>query len=129
MRHRAHRELPFVDSEFAHALTGSRESSSRERQAERKARQLCRQVQRALNLALAERGREGLYVEEVTPAPDCSHLLVHIVFPAGSSILEVLADLRDDLPHLRAEVASAITRKRTPELSFVPSGAEAAGDV
>jgi ribosome-binding factor A len=54
---------------------------------------------------------------------------VHIVFPAGSSILEVLADLRDDLPHLRAEVASAITRKRTPELSFVPAGAEAAGDV
>ena len=57
----------------------------RRRQGERKARQFCRQVQRALNLALADRsgddGLSDLFVEDVSPAPDCGHLLVHVVVP------------------------------------------------
>jgi ribosome-binding factor A len=94
------------------------------RQGERKTRQFCRQVQRALNLALAERSTDemnDLFVEEVSPAPDCGRLLVHVLIPAERSVTEVLGALRRDAPRLRSEVAMAITRKRAPELSFVPA--------
>ena len=80
---------------------GGRRSRGRQ-----KAMQLCRQAQRALNLTLAERGSdpvlEQLYVDEVTPAPGCGHLLVHFVAPAGWPLPDVLASLRRDAPRLRA---------------------------
>ena len=115
-----------VDPDFAEALEDeSGHSDSAKRRAEHKARQLCRQVQRALNLALAERGSdaslEQLYVEDVTPAPGCGHLLVHFVAPAGQSLADVLASLRREAPRLRAQVANAISRKQAPELSFAPA--------
>jgi hypothetical protein len=63
-----------TDPEFAEALYEDNSSqSSSGRQAERKTQQFCRQVQRALNLALADRnvggGIDDLFVEEVVPAP------------------------------------------------------------
>ena len=92
---------------------------------QRKAQQFCRQVQRALNLALADRyeddGLNELFVDEVTPAPDCGHLLVHVVVPANRSMADALSSLRQDAPRLRSEVAMTISRKRAPELSFVPT--------
>lgn len=123
----------FVDRDFADALNGaSSRSLSSGRQGERKALQFCRQVQRALNLALADRhaddGLNDLFVEEVTPAPDCGHLLVHVVIPAGRSVADALGGLRRDAPRLRSEVAMAITRKRAPELSFVPAFAAGGRD-
>lgn len=113
-----------VDPDFAAALEGDeRKRDSAGRHGEHKARQLCRQAQRALNLALAERGSdpelERLYVDEVTPAPGCGHLLVHFVAPAGRLLSDVLASLRREAPRLRAQVARAISRKQAPELSFV----------
>ena len=82
-------------------------------------------MQRALNLALADcsadDGTNDLFVEEVSPAPDCGHLLVHVVIPVDRPVMEVLGALRRDAPRLRSEVAMAITRKRAPELSFVPA--------
>lgn len=94
-------------------------------QAERKARQFCRQVERALNLALADRHDDDclcdLFVEDVSPAPDCGHLLVHVVIPADWPVSKALGALRHDAPRLRSEIAMAITRKRAPELSFVPA--------
>ena len=128
MKHRNRRSkgsADFVDPEFARALGGgTSDRLSSGRQAERKARQFCRQVQRALNLALADRhaddGLNELFVEEVSPAPDCGHLLVHVVVPAERPVAEALSALRSDATRLRSEVAAAITRKRAPELSFVP---------
>jgi len=122
----------FVNPDFAEALAGaSTDTMSSGRQGLRKARQFCRQVQRALNLALADRiaddGLNDLFVEDVSPAPDCGHLLVHVVIPANRSVADALSDLRRDAPRLRSEVAMAITRKRAPELSFVPAYA-AGGD-
>jgi ribosome-binding factor A len=116
----------FVDPEFARALGGGiSDRFSSGRQAERKARQFCRQVQRALNLALADRhaddGLNDLFVENVSPAPDCGDLLVHVIVPAERPIAEALSALRQDAPRLRSEVAAAVTRKRAPELSFVPA--------
>ena len=105
---------------FAEALAdASGAGASRQRQAERKTRQLCRQVQRALNLALAEGGAEvdELFADAVTAGG--GPLMVHVVVPAGRPVSEALAALRRDAPRLRTEVARAITRKRAPELAFV----------
>jgi len=117
-RSRKHSE--FVDPEFAEALYGddSRKLSS-ERQAQRKTQQFCRQVQRALNLALAD-GSAGDGIN-VSPGPDCGHLMVHIVAPADRPVLDAIEALRRAAPRLRSEVAQAISRKRAPELSFVPA--------
>ena len=116
---------PYVNSEFAEALTGELRFPQR-RKENYKALQLCRQVQRAIALALPS-GDEVLgdvYVADVTPAPDAAHLLVHVVVPAGVSIVDVLRRLDEITPRLRAEVAQAITRKRAPEISFIPSSRE-----
>jgi ribosome-binding factor A len=114
----------FHNQEFAAALAeAAAESSGSFRQRERKALQLCRQVQRALNLALAESADEGLselYVDEVSPAPDCGHLTAHVVVPGERPWSETLGVLAVHAPRLRGAVAEAITRKRAPELSFVP---------
>ncbi len=93
---------------------------------DRKTRQFCRQVQRVLNLALADHradddGLQDLFVEDVSPAPHCGHLLVHVAIPADRAIGEVLGALQRDAGRLRTEVAAAIVRKRAPELSFVPA--------
>jgi ribosome-binding factor A len=128
LKHRNRRpkgSVDFVNPEFAQALGGgASDRLSSGRQVERKARQFCRQVQRALNLALADRHADGLndlFVEDVSPAPDWGHLLVHVVVPADRPVAEALSALRRDAPRLRSEVATAITRKRAPELSFVPA--------
>ena len=121
-RSRRRESSPSVDPDFARALGGGRSGTP---QAHRKAQQFCRQVQRALNLALADRyeddGLNELFVDEVTPAPDCGHLLVHVVVPDNRSIADALSSLRQDAPRLRSEVAMTISRKRAPELSFVPT--------
>lgn len=126
---RGSRQSEFVDAEFAEALyeadSGSRSS---DRQAQRKAQQLCRQVERALNLAFADRNGEddlgGLFVDEVSLAPDCGRLLVHVVIPGDRPAADVISALRRESPRLRSEVAAAITRKRAPELSFIPASPE-----
>jgi len=69
-----------------------------------------------------------LFVEEVSAAPDCGHLLVHVVIPPDRAVTEALGALRRDAPRLRSEVAMAITRKRAPELSFVPAFPEGGVD-
>ncbi len=133
-RNRKDGEVPsFVDPEFADSLEDSRgDSGPRRRHGDHKARQLCRQVQRALNLALAgECGDEvlaDLFVEDVTPAPNCGHLLVHVIVPAGRSVQDVMSRLQRVAPRLREEVAMAITRKRAPELSFLPIAAGGGGN-
>ena len=122
-----------MDPDFAEALyEGESHSRSSDRQAERKARQLCRQVQRALNLALADRnaddGISGLFIEDVSPAPDSGRLLVQVVIPPGYPVADAIDALRREAPRLRSEVALAITRKRAPELSFVPTVPDGGND-
>jgi len=114
-----------LDPEFAQALDGGAGAGkSANRHEHYKALQLCRQVQRALNLALADRCTDDvtndLFVDAVSPAPDCGRLLVLVVVPANCPVTEALARLRRDAGYLRSRVAIAITRKRAPELSFVP---------
>lgn len=76
-----------------------------------------------MNVALPELrlGAEldGVFVEEVDPAPDCGHLVVSVVLPVGCDGRAAMTALRAAAPGLRAEVAAAIARKRAPELQFV----------
>lgn len=131
--HRRCKESHFIDPDFAEALRGGESQHLKSNwQAQRKVRQFCRQVQRAINLALADGSANGelngLYVEEVSAAPDCGHLLVHVAIPDGRTAADAMAALRLDAPRLRAEVAMAITRKRAPELFFVPAFPDGGAD-
>ena len=78
--------------------------------------------------AIAGDGVAGLFVEEVTPAPDCGRLLVCVLVPAGCSVADAISALRRDAPRIRSEVAMAITRKRAPELLFVPAVPDGGND-
>lgn len=123
----------FVDADFAEILYGEANGKrSDSRQAQRKTQQFCRQVERALNLALANSSVAGigcdLFVDEVSPGPDCGHLLVHIVVQDGYSVVDAMNALRRDASRLRSEVAMAIARKRAPELSFVPVSVQGGDD-
>jgi ribosome-binding factor A len=115
---------PLTDPAFVEALAGSKSKHSpRNRHRDHKAQMLCRQVQRALTLALGDLRDDvlrELYVADVTCAPNASHLLVHVVWPGRASAVDVLARLEPVAPRLRAEVARSITRKRAPELTFLP---------
>lgn len=130
---RGSRDVPSLDAEFAQALYEDRSGhSSSERQTQRKAQQFCRQVQRALNLALADgivgEGLQELFVEEVSPAPDCGRLLVRVLIPDGLPVAEAMIALGREAARLRGEVASAISRKRAPELFFVPAEQDGGSD-
>jgi ribosome-binding factor A len=123
---RGSREPHFIDPDFIEALDGNESgNASSRRQEERKTLQFCRQVQRALNFALADCSVSddvgGIFVEEVSPAPDCGRLLVHVIVPGGVPVADVMNALGRETRRLRSEVASAITRKRAPELYFVPA--------
>jgi hypothetical protein len=112
------------DSEFEKALEETEYGQKdRGRRIEQKTRQLCRQVQRALNLALAGQFASGalddVFVIEVSAAAGCGRLVAHVAAPAGHSVSAALKELRDRTPQLRAIVAGYISRKRAPELSFV----------
>jgi ribosome-binding factor A len=96
----------------------------------RKERQLCRQVQEALGYALPALRDEilrDLWVISVEPAPDAARLCAVVEAPRGAALDEVYARLDRAAGLLRNEVAQAITRKRTPTLTFrvLPAGAGA----
>ena len=86
---------------------------------------LCRQVQRTLMLALGELDGvdlTDLSIGEVHPAPNAGHLVVEVL--VASSATEpasvLIARLSALTPRLRHLLAQSISRKRVPELSFVP---------
>jgi hypothetical protein len=92
------KEPHYLDPDFMEALEENKSGHAFfRRQVQRKTRQFCRQVQRALNFALAYRrigdGIEGLFVEEVSPAPDCGRLLVHVLVPDSTPVADVMAAL------------------------------------
>lgn len=117
---------PFVDPVFAEHLSGdANKRSTFNEKDDHKTRQLCRQAERALSLALSGECNDDLLrellVESVVPFPNASRLLVRVVVPkhlANVSPVEVVDRLNQAAPLLRRLVAESITRKRAPELSF-----------
>lgn len=100
-------------------------SGSRNRRADWKARQLCRQVERSAALTLAELFECGALassaVAGVAPAPDASRLRVSVVLSPGktpSDLEAAAATLREKAGLFREEAARAIHRKRAPEIVF-----------
>lgn len=98
----------------------------------RKDRQLCKQVLRALSLAvLAESGStllRDLAFVAAEPAPDASRLRITVdasgvLGRAGAA--EVRAELARATGFLRSQAAAAISRKRVPELTFVLAAGDA----
>lgn len=93
------------------------------RKIDRKTLQLCAQVADSLNGLLVECRDERLQllqVASVVPAPDASRLLV-TVYPVVSTPMDdvaVLQELVRATGRLRAEIATSITRKRVPQLTF-----------
>ena len=89
----------------------------------RKTLQLCRQVQRAMSLALAGECADDVlrdaYVDSVAPMGGPGQLVGRIVAPTGAAPAEVMTRLAAQVPRLRAIVAREICRKRVPGLSFV----------
>jgi len=92
---------------------------------DRKAVQLCHQVAETLEEVLADCGDtvlQALRVLDVEPAPDATRLLVTVGVEELSKEKVDPDRVHDHLSrasgHLRSEVASAITRKRTPVLVY-----------
>jgi ribosome-binding factor A len=90
----------------------------------RKTQQLCREVERTLIVAFAactDAALRTLLVVAVEPAPDSARLLVTLAPASGQLDVDVGAQLKAigaARGRLRAEVAAALQRKRTPELIF-----------
>lgn len=105
----------------------------------RKSRQLCRQVQRTLDLALSGKSGEDLLshlkIVSVWPGRDGSRLLITVtadVPPDQFDRQKIESQLALIRGRLRTEVAAAITRKKTPVLTFqilAPGGGDAAQEV
>lgn len=86
-----------------------------------KARRLCRQVREQLDLALAELGDptlEGTQVHEVGYIGGTNTIRVDVTAPRGADLAAIAARLEAARGRLRAEIAAAIHRKRTPMLCF-----------
>jgi len=93
--------------------------------ARHKSQQLCRQVQRTLDLVLSGETRDellgALRIVSVTSSEDSSALVVTVVAdvpPDRFDRAQIEARLAAMSGWLRSEVAAAITRRRTPLLVF-----------
>jgi ribosome-binding factor A len=86
--------------------------------------QLCRQVQEALIWALGAAVRDELLaccsIADAQPLPGGNRILVTVSVPADVSVCAVAERLAHSAPVLRTEVAQAITRRKAPELVFLP---------
>lgn len=94
-----------------------------------KAKQLCRQAAETLDQVLSGEMSDPrlacLRVVSVQPAPDASRLLVTLVADCAAEEFyrdEIEERLAASSGRLRTAVASAITRKKAPTLSFVLLG-------
>lgn len=98
-------------------------STSADRRRDRKVGQICREVSRTLACALGA-SHDGvigdLTVVAVEPAPDRSRLMVTVCSASASQAeLPIVRErLLSGRGFLRAEIAAALQRKRTPELAF-----------
>ena len=88
----------------------------------RKALQLCRQIERLLVGLLGGCGDDvlrDLLVHSVEPAPDSSRLLVTVsMLTLDHPEAEVLSRLRGAVPMLRREIAASVHRRKLPDLIF-----------
>lgn len=109
-------------------------SHRRRGKADHRVAQLCRQVAEALDLVLSGEMRDellqSLRVASVTPAPDSSRLMVTLYSGLTAEEFErseIEARLARQSGRLRCAVAAAITRRKTPNLTYVIMAAAPTG--
>ncbi len=96
----------------------------RDRQAGRKALQLCGQVRDALGVifpGLADEVLQGLTVVSVEPAPHAGRLRVTVAVPSPADATDRTAAVERLVRaagRLRREVAASVHRRKAPELTF-----------
>jgi ribosome-binding factor A len=84
-------------------------------------------VQEALTWALGSVGNQRLAycsIADVEPLPGGNRLLVKVSVPPNLPVTAIAADLTAAAPGLRTEVAQAVTRRKAPELVFLPVPAD-----
>src|SRR5579862_2854687 len=93
-----------------------------------KARRLCRQVAEALQAGLsgecADEVLQQVSVCSVAPSTESSRLIVTVSVPDATNPAEALARLEGARGLLRTLVATAIHRKKVPDLAFRLAGPE-----
>jgi ribosome-binding factor A len=95
------------------------------RRPDRKTMQLCEQVRQALEYTLSGEANDDLlrmlYVAKVEPAPDADRLMVTVVPVTKGDHpdpVAVVTRLHAHAGALRASVASAISRRKVPDLIY-----------
>ena len=119
MGHRFRRRHPEGEADASLTEVFFSDSNEVDPGVDRKCKQVCREVFRVL--AQAEPGDPrlwGMTILEVAPAPDASRLAVRVELAPGTDAEEARAALGRWKGGLRAEIAQALQRKRTPELVF-----------
>lgn len=90
----------------------------------RKLLQLCRQVHEALSWVLGSIHDDDRLVmcsiDAVVPLPGNNRLMVRVHVPNDIPLVEAADLLARVAPALRVEVAQSITRRKVPELVFIP---------
>ena len=95
-----------------------------DRQAGRKALQLCGQVRDALGVilpGLADEVLQNLTVVSVVPAPHAGRLLATVAVPTPADAADRTAaaeHLDRAAGRIRREIAAAVHRRKAPELAF-----------
>lgn len=110
-----------TDAELIERFFGDSREHGTSRVQDRKLKQLAREVYRVLAQAMAEladRRLESAFVVEVRPAPDAGRFAVQVSAGAAATVSEVEAALEVARGHLRGELATALARKRIPDLIF-----------
>jgi ribosome-binding factor A len=107
----------------ASALTNTYFGEGRGNGLDTKTLQMCRQIQRRLDMALGGElenpNLQGLWVRDVLPEPGGRSLLVEVIVDDPQRLGAVMRDLESAKTTLRRAAAEAIHRKRTPNLHFV----------
>lgn len=89
---------------------------------DRKLQQLCKQVANTLQLSLTELATSGAlagaHIREVRPAPNAGRLCAVVVVNETRNISAAESLLERHRGRLRTEIAMAISRRKTPELTF-----------
>jgi|GEM_PF-713689 len=96
---------------------------------DRKAKQICRQVFRTLDLILSGECRDeylqSLHVISVDPAPDAARLLVTVQSDLPKEQFDrgaILEGLSANRGRFRTEIAAVLNRRKVPNLTFLVMG-------
>lgn len=109
------------DAELVERFFGENGREHAHRSDDRKLKQLAREAYRVLSQALGalvDPRLESAFLVDVRPAPDAGRLAAQVSAGSLATVSDVEAALEAARGHLRGELASALARKRTPELVF-----------